>query len=168
MQTDTFKSWNWGSVKYIPVIPFHGFLTVYFFLRGQKTRNFFFLPTERFWQVLLFLNLTCVAVPRNGDFSHHSGKLHLVQKTSFICFQKLIWVLTIYLRCDLSKLWFCNCSNGTVCLWNITSEHSCVCFISAPPAQVQTANAAVMFCVEFYKAGLGLVQLKDFLLYCIG
>ena len=149
MQTDPFKSSNWGSVEYIPVIPLHGFLTVYFFQGPTDWECFFFLSTEWFRQVLLFLNQTCVAVPRNGDFSHHSSKLHLVQKTSFICFQKLIWVLAFYLRCDLCKLWFCNCSSTTGCLWNVTSERGWVCFIAALPAQIQTENVAVMFCVRF-------------------
>lgn len=67
-QTDFFNSSNWGSAGYIPIIPFHGFLTIYLF-QAPTNREcfFFFLSTEWFWQVLLFLTQTCVAVPRNGD-----------------------------------------------------------------------------------------------------
>lgn len=57
------------------------------YYRGQQTGRVlfsFFLSTDWFWQVLLFLSHTCVAVLRNGDFLHHSSKLHRVQKASFV------------------------------------------------------------------------------------
>lgn len=46
MQTDTFNSSNWGSAEYIPVTPFHGFLTVYLF-QGPTNREWFFLSFHR-------------------------------------------------------------------------------------------------------------------------
>lgn len=106
MPTDPFNSSSWGYAQYLPVTPFHGFLTVYLFQGPTDWESFvfFFLSTEWFWQVLLFLTQTCVAVPRNEDFLHHSSELHLVQKTSFICFQKLTSSDTtrgaIFLGCD--------------------------------------------------------------------
>lgn len=69
----------------IPVTPFHGFLIVYLF-QGPTSWGvlLFFLSTEWFWQVLLFLTQTHVAVPRNGDFLHRRGRLHLVQKRFYL------------------------------------------------------------------------------------
>lgn len=89
METDPFNSSSWGYAQCLPVTPLHGFLTVYLFQGPTDWESFvfFFLSTERFWQVLLFLTQPCVAVPRNEDFLHQSSKLHLGQKASFICFQ---------------------------------------------------------------------------------
>lgn len=48
MLTDPFKSSNWGSVEYIPVIPLHGFLTVYFFQGPTDWECFFFFLQSGF------------------------------------------------------------------------------------------------------------------------
>ena len=42
MQTDTSKSSNWGSAEHLPIIPFCGFLTVYFFQGPRNWECFFF------------------------------------------------------------------------------------------------------------------------------
>lgn len=82
MQTDTFNSSNWGSAEYIPVTPSISWFPNCLLVSGASKLGvlFFFLCTEWFWQVLLFLTQTRVAVPRSGDFLHHHGRLHLVQK----------------------------------------------------------------------------------------
>lgn len=41
-QTDFFNSSNWGSAGYIPIIPFHGFLTIYLFQAPTNRECFFF------------------------------------------------------------------------------------------------------------------------------
>lgn len=92
MQTDTFNSSNWGSAEYIPVIPSHGFLTVYLF-QGPKKQGafffFFFFPQSGFGRCFCSSPKHVLQFPET-DFLHHRGKLHLVQTASFICFQKLI------------------------------------------------------------------------------
>lgn len=56
--------------------------------RGQNTgaRWCCFLSAEWFGRCL-FLTQTCVAIPRNGNFLPHCGKLHLVQRTSLSVFR---------------------------------------------------------------------------------
>lgn len=83
MQTGTFKS-SYGFCRMYTCHSISWFPNCLLFSGPNKLGGFFPpLSTEWFWQVFLFLNQTCVAVPRNGDFSHHSGRLRLAQKTSF-------------------------------------------------------------------------------------
>lgn len=46
-QTDFFNSSNWGSAGYIPIIPFHGFLTIYLFQAPTNRECFFFFSFHR-------------------------------------------------------------------------------------------------------------------------
>lgn len=41
-QTDSFNSSHWGSAGCIPIIPFHGFLTIYLFQEPTNRECFFF------------------------------------------------------------------------------------------------------------------------------
>lgn len=150
MQTDPCNSSNWYYAGYIPVIPFHGFLTVCLLVSGATS-----------WESFVFF-FSFHRLVLAGVFVLHPDMCCCSQKWRFLtpqqqtvpctenefCFQKLTWVVTFQVRCDLSRLWFCDCSNTTVFVWNFTSEDSWVFLLSALSAQMQTENIAALFGVR--------------------
>ena len=158
MQTDTSKASNWGSAEHLPIIPFCAFLTVYFF---QGPRNwewcfFFFLnfyPQDGFGRcfcsstkhVLLFPEMEISHITAANSTQYRKQVL-FVFGNRFESWPFPVGVTPI--SCGFVP------AAATVCVWNLTTEHDWVCFISVLPAQTQTENVAVMFWVRFVSQSL--------------